>query len=256
MKWLNVLSARVRALLRRDAVLEDIEEELRLHVEMETQANVGRGMTPDEARTAARRSFGNAGRIEDMAYEIRGGGMLETFWQDLRYGARMLFKNPGFTAVAVVTLALGIGANTAIFSLVNATLLLRLPFAEPESLVYVYSGQQGNLYNTSSYPDYVEFREQTQVFTGLAARGGISASRLGHLLRRARRARRCGTHHLYLRRRDAGRASGRRHQPRAVAEPFRRLSGRRRSADKFERSELHDYRRVAVRFSRRRPRQG
>jgi predicted permease len=99
---------------------------------------------------------------------------MQTLLPDLRYAARMLLKKPGFTLVAIITLALGIGANTAIFSLVNATLLRPLPVVEPERLVYVFSGNPGAPYNASSYPDYVDFRDQSQVFSGLACWGGIA----------------------------------------------------------------------------------
>ncbi|HEX8293920.1 MAG TPA: ABC transporter permease [Pyrinomonadaceae bacterium] len=101
---------------------------------------------------------------------------MKSLWQDVRYGARALWKSPGFTLVAALSIALGIGANTAIFSLVNATLLRRLPVAEPERLASVFSGMPGGLYSTSSYPDYVDFRDRNEVFEGLAARAGISAS--------------------------------------------------------------------------------
>ena len=100
----QLLMARLRALFRRESVLRDIEEELRIHVEMETETNIERGMPPDEARAAALKSFGNLGRNIELGYDIRGGGWLETLWQDLRYGVANIAKNPGFTARAVITL--------------------------------------------------------------------------------------------------------------------------------------------------------
>ncbi len=118
MKRLDILTDRLRALFRRDAMIEEIDEEMRLHLEMETRTNIERGMRPEEARVAALRSFGNPGLMKDMAYEIRGGRIMDRFWQDLRYSLRRLLKNPVFTCAAVLVIALGIGPNTAMFSVI------------------------------------------------------------------------------------------------------------------------------------------
>jgi predicted permease len=102
--------------------------------------------------------------------------MMGTLWRDLSYAARTLVKSPGFAAVAILSLALGIGANTAIFSFVNAVLLRQLPVAEPSRLVYVYSANRTSPYNVSSYPDYVDFRDRNDVFSGLAASAPVTVS--------------------------------------------------------------------------------
>src|SRR5262249_59229508 len=111
MEWFNILMARLRALFRRESVLRDIEEEIRIHVEMETEKNIKRGMPPDEARSAALKSFGPMGRNTELGYDIRGGGWLEKLWQDLRYGVRQLRERPGFTAGAALS-CLGRGCGS------------------------------------------------------------------------------------------------------------------------------------------------
>jgi putative ABC transport system permease protein len=171
MEWFNVLLARLRALFRRESILHDIEEEQRFHVEMQMEENIGRGMSPEEARAAALKSFGNLSRKLELSYDVRGGGWLEDVWQDLRFGARMLAKNPGFTLIAVLTLALGIGANTAIFSVINAVLLSPLPFQDADRLTAVGENSPRNRagLSTTSHRNFVDWRAQSKAFADMAA---------------------------------------------------------------------------------------
>jgi putative ABC transport system permease protein len=169
MGWFNILKAWLRALFRRESVLQDIEEELRIHVEMEIETNLERGMPPDEARAAALKSVGNLGRNTERGYDIRGGGWLETLWQDLRFGARMLLKKPGFTLIAVITLALGIGANTVIFSFVYRMLIQPLPYTNAERLAVVSQVNRQDVEFGVSYPDFTAWKEQNATFERMAA---------------------------------------------------------------------------------------
>jgi putative ABC transport system permease protein len=147
-----------------------MDEELRFHLEKETQQNVARGMSPGEARRAALVDFGGAERVREECRDARGVRPLEELWQDLRYGARTLRKNPGFTLAALLTLALGIGANTAIFSVVNAVLLRPLPYPEPERLVTPAGEKKDSGARTIvSYPDFLDWRDQTQALEHVAA---------------------------------------------------------------------------------------
>src|SRR6266567_99729 len=172
MNWAHKLRLRLRALFQKEKLDARMDEEMRSHVELRAQANIDAGMSPEVARFAALRQFGWTESIKEDCRDQRGVGWIETLIQDVRYGTRMLRKNPGFTAVAVLTLALGIGANTAIFSFVHAILLRPLPFKEANRLVMVFTSylQNGSHKNWVAAPTLDEWRKQSAVFEGLAAR--------------------------------------------------------------------------------------
>jgi putative ABC transport system permease protein len=179
MRWLNILLTRLHSLLRRDAIIKDIDEELRLHIELETETNIERGMSPEVARQAAHKSFGHLDYIRGLAYDIRGGGMLETLWQDLQYGLRMLVKKPGFAAVAIVTLALGIGASTAIFSAVNPILLESLPYPHADRLVAILEMNGDGSRNPGTFGMYRGLVERTHSFDAMAVFKGWQPTMTG-----------------------------------------------------------------------------
>ena len=142
---------------------EERARELATYIEIETGENIGRGMSPEEARAAAHRKLGNATLVREQIYHMNSFSFVETLWQDIRYGTRMLRKSPGFTFVAVLTLALGIGANTAIFSMVDWLMFQQLPVHDPKSLTYLgLALGNGSLHNDPqfSFPEYQEITQQ------------------------------------------------------------------------------------------------
>ena len=139
MRLVHSLLRRLRSLLEKDSTNAELGEELQFHLERQTEENIARGMPPDEARSAARASFGSLAKTTEDSYEARGVAWIDDFLQDLRYGLRTLLKHRSFTFVTVLTLALGIGACTAIFSLVNAVIIRSLPYGDPGKLVYLFT---------------------------------------------------------------------------------------------------------------------
>ncbi len=170
MNWFNILRDRIRALRQRETVINDIDREMRSHVELQVEANIRAGMSPAEARAEAMRSFGNVNKAVDAAYDVKGGGLLESLTQDIRYGVRMLVKHKAFTGVAVLTLALGIGANTAIFSVVNELLLRPLPYRDAERIVMLWEvTPTGRHQNTTSRANFRAWRAQNTSYENISA---------------------------------------------------------------------------------------
>lgn len=134
---IRIAIARIRALFRRDATTDEIREELHFHVQMRADEYARQGLDARTARQAALRRFGNLAVIQDRGYDVRGGGVLETILQDVKYGIRQLGQRPSFSIVAIVTLALAIGVSTALFSVIDAALLRPLPYPNPEELVVI-----------------------------------------------------------------------------------------------------------------------
>ncbi len=148
---------------------EELEKELRFHLDQHAADLMAQGLDPAEARRRARLALGGPEQVKEKCRDARRTRWLEDLVRDLRYGVRLALKKPGFTFIAVFTLALGIGANTGVFSVVNALLLRSLPFAEADQLVMIWETQPDVRGPVGTYPDFLDWRAEAQSFQGMSA---------------------------------------------------------------------------------------
>jgi len=176
MRWLYKLPLRFRSLFKRGRVEQELTDELRFHLEKLAEENAAKGMTPEQAHYAALRELGGVDQIREDCRDMRRVNYIENFLEDLRYGLRMLVKNPGFAAAAVVTLALGIGANTTIFSVAWRPLRYR----GANRLLVVWETRPDGSRSAVSAPTYLDWRDQNTCFAQLAAARNSSVALRGN----------------------------------------------------------------------------
>src|SRR5437667_443273 len=159
MRWFYEVSLRFRSLFRKGRVEQELTDELRFHLRKLTEECVAKGMTPEEARYAALGELGGAEQVKEDCRDARGVSFVEATLKDVRYGLRMFAKKPAFTAVAIVVLALGIGANTAIFTIVDAVLLRPLPYRHSNRLTVIWQSDAAHRKTGAVFDTYREFEE-------------------------------------------------------------------------------------------------
>ena len=172
MTWAQRFLLKLQSLFHRTRNTQRLDDEIAFHLDLQIAENLAAGMKPAEARHAAMRTFGNSTYLKEQIRDTWGWIWLEQFTRDVRYAARTLRKSPGFTLVAILTLALGIGANTAIFSAINAVLLQPLPFYQPDRLVRVYSAQNTSANLPVSGEDYLDWEKRNHSFESMCIYGG------------------------------------------------------------------------------------
>jgi len=184
MRWPDKLRVRLTMLFRRDRAAARLEEELSDHLDRQTKENIRAGMSPEEARRAALRSFGNPALLRDQAHATWAWSGLESLLRDLRYAFRSLRRTPGFTLMAVIVMALGIGANVSLFTVVRGVILKPLPFEDPGRLVMLYEEklheEDAPGYNAVAGGIYTEWKKQNHTFASMSlvrgSRVGLSGS--------------------------------------------------------------------------------
>src|ERR1700722_14781911 len=175
MDWLKELGRRIGMLLHRRQFRSDLEEEMQLHLDLRQQQQAASGLSVEEALFAARRRFGNTTVLKERSHMTWGWSWLESLLQDVLYGVRAMLRSPGLTIVALLSLALGIGANTAIFTFMDAVMLRSLPVKNPSQLVVLGRGQADGITDAFastqlySYPFYRQMQQRNQVFSDVAA---------------------------------------------------------------------------------------
>jgi putative ABC transport system permease protein len=160
---------RIASMFRRDTVERGLDEEIRFHIDQQTEKNIRAGMTPDEARRRAFIRFGGVEHVKEQTRDEFRPALFEDFLRDLRYGARILRRAPGFALVAIITLGLGIGAATAVFSVVNGVLLAPLPYPDPDRIVRLFQiDSGGRRMGTVSEPNFLDWKAGANVFRAMA----------------------------------------------------------------------------------------
>jgi predicted permease len=177
----DILVLRLRTLFGRAGVERELDRELAFHLDQQVQENIGLGMSFNDAYAAARRSLGGVAQIQEECRDMRRTNHIETVWNDLRYAGRTLARAPGFTIIIVLTLALSIGANSAIFSVIQGVLLRPLPYPQPERLVRIYFQSDSQPKFSLNPNDFRDFRERNRTFESMAAiiRGDVQLSGAG-----------------------------------------------------------------------------
>jgi hypothetical protein len=165
----DILRLRWRSLFRRDSVERDLDKELSFHLAQQIEENIARGMNPPTAREAALRTLGGLTQIQEDCRDMRRTNHIENLGSDLRYAFRSLRRTPSFTTIIVLTLALSIGANSAIFSVIQGVLLRPLPYAQPDRLVRIYFQSDSQPKFPLNPNDFVDFRKRIRTFESMAA---------------------------------------------------------------------------------------